>query len=46
MTSLSLIVAVQSGEPTNLEPLDKTLLYWTVDIAVSLGYVAANLSPI
>jgi hypothetical protein len=30
---LSSIVAVQSGEPTNLKPLDKTLLHWTVDIA-------------
>jgi hypothetical protein len=30
---LASIVAVQSGEPTNLEPLDKSLLYWTVDIA-------------
>jgi hypothetical protein len=27
------IVAVQSGEPTDLEPLDKTLSYCTVDIA-------------
>jgi hypothetical protein len=26
-------VVVQSGEPTNLDSLDKTLLYWTVDIA-------------
>jgi hypothetical protein len=30
---LASIVAVQSGEPTNLKPLDKSLLYWTVDIA-------------
>jgi hypothetical protein len=29
----SSIVAVQSGAPTNLKPLDKTLLHWTVDIA-------------
>jgi hypothetical protein len=30
---LSSIVAVQSGEPTNLKPLDKTLFRSTVDIA-------------
>jgi hypothetical protein len=30
---LSSIIAVQSGEPTNLKPLDKTLFYCTVERA-------------
>jgi hypothetical protein len=36
---LSSILAVQSGQPTNLEPLNKTLLYWTVRIAADISTV-------